>query len=98
MTVYELSEQKHYLPVNTTARNTGALSGLQHGAAKMVDLFSIGDYLYDGRFSSDGMRCYWDDDDDDYGYGGSDDDEPGCGEGWTCSRCPNLGCPANERN
>lgn len=22
----------------------------------------------------------------------------GCGEGWTCDRCPNLGCPANERN
>ena len=22
----------------------------------------------------------------------------GCGEGWTCDRCPNVGCPANERN
>lgn len=22
----------------------------------------------------------------------------GCGEGWTCDRCPNYGCPANERN
>lgn len=22
----------------------------------------------------------------------------GCGYGWTCDRCPNYGCPANERN
>lgn len=22
----------------------------------------------------------------------------GCGNGWTCDRCPNVGCPANERN
>ena len=22
----------------------------------------------------------------------------GCGNGWTCDRCPNYGCPANERN
>jgi len=35
------------------------------------------------------------------GYDTWDDDndrEQGCGEGWSCMNCPNIGCPANERN
>lgn len=28
----------------------------------------------------------------------NDDREQGCGNGWSCSNCPNAGCPANELN
>lgn len=35
---------------------------------------------------------------DDYDYYEEDDKESGCGEGWSCSNCPNYGCPANEYN
>lgn len=35
---------------------------------------------------------YANDDDND------DDREQGCGNGWSCSNCPNVGCPANELN
>ena len=45
------------------------------------------------------IMSYYDYDDyDDYGYNDSDDNESGCGEGWSCSNCPNFGCPANEYN
>lgn len=29
---------------------------------------------------------------------GSEDEERGCGNGWSCDSCPNYGCPANEQN
>ena len=35
---------------------------------------------------------------EDYDYYEDDDRETGCGEGWSCSNCPNYGCPANELN
>ena len=35
---------------------------------------------------------------EDYDYYEDDDREAGCGEGWSCSNCPNYGCPANEQN
>lgn len=28
----------------------------------------------------------------------NDETPTGCGEGWSCSNCPNAGCPANELN
>ena len=44
--------------------------------------------------------AYYDYDDYDYDYNVRDDYESnsGCGEGYSCYNCPNLGCPANERN
>lgn len=43
------------------------------------------------------MAYYSDYDGDDY-YQDDDYSESGCGEGYSCYNCPNLGCPANERN
>ena len=43
---------------------------------------------YFQQMYSDGYNS-WDD---------NNDREQGCGEGWSCMNCPNVGCPANERN
>lgn len=40
------------------------------------------------------MESGWYDDDSN----NDDDREQGCGNGWSCGHCPNVGCPANEYN
>lgn len=35
---------------------------------------------------------------DDYYQEYNDETLSGCGEGWSCSNCPHVGCPANELN
>lgn len=41
------------------------------------------------------MESGWYDNDDN---NNDDDREQGCGNGWSCNHCPNVGCPANEYN
>jgi hypothetical protein len=53
-----------------------------------------GNYENGNHFHNRGNDDYEDDFDNDF----DDFSDEGCGEGWSCSNCPNVGCPANACN